>query len=280
MGKRKSPSVLMPFKDVYSIEVCQPLDKVASIIHPKHLDSPAYVDLANRVSDYCFIICHWIAYEIHPYPDIYKLPYIQSDFQAFRTWGKLFYAHLKLCQVCWEGSSEIRDQYRAIGIRSPWEWWISCMFEFKTLWADADPNCIDNDKGKTFIVKSARYILTALRGGYPPTVLTHPGLQNNLKLCKVAQRLRKENINRKKNTEFNDFWNLFLNAFQRWIEDFRKQPFFACIVDSENKSFYRDSSGHWQPMPIPDECKFKLGNLVVFFDPPWSEEELYINLNQ
>lgn len=186
MGRKKAESIRKPFSDVYTVAVCDPLDKVGSPIFPRKIASRPHVAFAYEVSRSWFITACWLAYEIQPLPDIFRPPYTQPEFKAFKMWAKFLYAHLRLCKVCWENHPETRRQYREQGIASSWDWWVLCCEEIKFMWVNGD---VEPFKTKAIFIKTAFGALGELENKKIPVFLNHSEMVNNHKLARVAQEL-------------------------------------------------------------------------------------------
>jgi hypothetical protein len=275
MGRKKSQSILTALNQVYSVEICRAMDELSKPIFSSRQDSPARINLANEVSQYWYIICYWTANEIQPCLDIYRTPFTQPIFKALQKTGKFCFAHLKLCQVCWEKDSVMRTNCKSKQIGSAWDLWIACMWEIKDLWAKAESSLQDDKKG---FIKALRYLKSDLHRDDIPRVLDLPGMQHNRTLCHTAQHLRKSSKVTNKNNypdEFSDFWQLFVNSIQRWIEDFRKS-YFTLYNENGTKAECRDLAGHWKAINIPDYCYPADHKLKIVCTPLWSRTKLYI----
>jgi len=278
MARKKSQAVLEPFLSVYPQEVCIPLNEVAEPILTSNHNSPTKMQHSILVSEYWYIICYWIAYEIQPWINIYRPPYSLPIFEAFRTLSKLFYNHLKLCQVCVEKDKALRRKYN----NSPWKLWVACMLELKQFWADSMSEFLGDEVSKGKLRKYARYLLADLRRGDIPQALKHPKMQHNLALCKSAQELRTPLRKYKTTSEVNDLWLLFTNSFQRWIEDFRHQSF-SVVKFEDDKAYYCNSAGQWKLLkprehgPYPDISVDKLINSAPLYWKRWSEMAVYFD---
>lgn len=275
MGRKKSQSILIALNQIYSKQVCNAMDTISKPILCSRQDSPARINLVNEISQYWYIICFLVAYEIQPCIDICRPPFTQPIFKAFQKTGKFCFAHLKLCQICWEKDSDLRSICNSKQISSPWDLWIACMIEIKYLWANAKSYPKDDKK---FFLKTSRYLLSDLRRGDIPEVLDLLEMQHNSILYKSVRILRKAskvtNTN-KISDDFSDFWQLFLNSIQRWIEDFRKSHFTVYKLDG-NTAACRDLAGHWKAVNIPEDCYPDEKKLWIFRDALWSRTQLYI----
>lgn len=136
MARPKSTSKLVFVNQVYPPDVCKGIDKLTYMFL---IPNECLTDELGMVEEICAawgIATYWIAYDMMPIVDTSRPPYIYKNFQQYRSWAKVLYAHQRLCIGCKENgrSSEFNT--------TPFWRWIACMEEVKLghfLWALSPP---------------------------------------------------------------------------------------------------------------------------------------------
>jgi len=286
MAGKKPSSILTCPRFIYPQDVWVNLDGVAAPTPLDNTASSAEIVLTDEVDRYWFMTCYWIAYEIKPCIDIHRPPYTNPQYKYFKRWGKLMYALLKLCQICWEKDTRLCSKYPN---ETPWFLWRKCIEEIKAEWLDF-PNYNNEDKPKTkqepqtksFDLKEYREFLGAIESLKTPKFLTRPTIKNCLNLYESTELIRKKLQAKQKNIksrekisdEFDDYWRLFTNSYRRWIEDYRKIPIASvCIQDGKIVQRIKNT-GIQKIDPNKYECyrDLRIRNLLQIL---WSATNVY-----
>lgn len=124
MARPKSTSKLVSLKKIYPQEVCNGIDQLTSMHLIPDETTPAKLGIVEQICDAWAIAAFWVAYDMMLIVDIGRPPYVFKNFQQYRSWAKVLYAHQRLCFGC-------KEHGRSSHINVPFWRWIACMEEVK-----------------------------------------------------------------------------------------------------------------------------------------------------
>lgn len=217
------------------------------------------------------IYAWWIAYEQRLVDDIYRTPYNTPAYRRARSAARLLSAKLKLCeQLCIAVPQPILQGFAPN--QQPHEYalgfWVSCMRENKqreisNLFHEAEISESFGNNSKDSTLEEFRAVLTTLQEKrlVPDSWFKrHPINSTILKAClelawgNVGEINHDNAINPKYQNFRNKYWNVYLEIYNDYLQDVKRQNNWRGFFEKDGKLFFYErgkprvlGSNAWHP---------------------------------
>lgn len=194
MARPKSTSKLIPLRQIYPQDVCNGLDALTSMHLIPEPTTAGELGIVEEISDAWAIAAFWIAHDMMPVVDTGRPPFVYANFQQYRSWAKVLYAHQRLCI----GTKEYGQSSQ---FSTPFSRWLACMGKIKLghfLQALSPPGLFfpgivppPSGRNKSDFILKKEYFLADITEGRIPSEVANCPTSHTVRLYRDANYLIK-----------------------------------------------------------------------------------------